>query len=89
MNALERGGVGSASEAESVTGAGRGAASVAGRGLGVSGAVPPMVGGGQGRGREDTEHRRPSYLIETEDIWGDGRRVVPPVIGADPPESSQ
>jgi hypothetical protein len=48
-----------------------------------------MVGGAQVRGKEDTEHRRPSYLIETEDIWGDGRRVVPPVIGADPPESSQ
>jgi hypothetical protein len=45
-----------------------------------------MVGGGQSRGGEDSEHQRPSYLIETEDIWGDGRRVAPPVIGEDPPE---
>jgi hypothetical protein len=63
---------------------------MAGRGPGGSpgagGAFPPMVGGGQGRGEKDTEHRRPSYLIETEDIWGDGRRVAPPVIGEDPPE---
>jgi hypothetical protein len=88
MTALERG-IGSTGESESVTGAGRGAASVAGRGLGAGGAVPPMVGGGQSRGKEDSEHRRPSYLIETEDIWGDGRRVVPPVIGADPPESTE
>ena len=88
MNALERG-AGVTGEAESVTGAGRGAASAAGRGLGAGGAIPPMVGGAQGRGKEDSEHRRPSYLIETEDIWGDGRRVVPPVIGADPPESSE
>jgi hypothetical protein len=89
MNALGRGGLGSTGEPESATGAGRGVAGMAaGRGLGVGGAVPPVVGGGQGRGKEDTEHRRPSYLIETEDIWGDGRRVVPPVIGADSPESS-
>ncbi len=90
VNALGRGGFGSTSGTESVTGASRGVTGMAGRGPGGSpgagGAFPPMVGGGQGRGEKDTEHRRPSYLIETEDIWGDGRRVAPPVIGEDPPE---
>ncbi len=90
VNALGRGGVGSTGAAESATGAGRGVAGMTGRGPGASpgagGAFPPMVGGGRGQGAEDTEHRRPSYLVETEDIWGDGRRVAPPVIGEDPPE---
>ena len=90
VNALGRGGFGSTGEAESVTGAGKGVAGMASRasgsGPGAGGAFPPMVSGGQGRGKEDTEHRRPSYLIETEDIWGDGRRVAPPVIGEDPPK---
>ncbi|MGH3807347.1 MAG: hypothetical protein ACRDRU_12100 [Pseudonocardiaceae bacterium] len=90
VHALGRNGFGSAVGAESTTGAGRGVASLAGRGPGVGpgagGAFPPMVGGGQGQGAADTEHRRPSYLVETEDIWGDGRRVAPPVIGEDPPE---
>ncbi len=56
----------------------------AGHGAGAGSGFAPMAG--TGRGKEDTEHRRPSYLIETEDIWGDGRRVAPPVIGEDPPE---
>ncbi|MGH3753955.1 MAG: hypothetical protein ACRDRP_14905 [Pseudonocardiaceae bacterium] len=90
LNALGRGGLASTSAAESATGAGKGVAGLAGRGPGggpgAGGALPPMVGGGRGQGAEDTEHRRPSYLVETEDIWGDGRRVAPPVIGEDPPE---
>ena len=72
-NSLGRGGVGSAGAAE------------AGHGAGAGSGFAPMAGTGCGQG-EDTEHRRPSYLIETEDIWGDGRRVAPPVIGEDPPE---
>ncbi|HKR48825.1 MAG TPA: hypothetical protein VJT72_04445 [Pseudonocardiaceae bacterium] len=87
---LRRAGLGSVGAAESATGAGRGGAGMAGRGPGagseVGGALPPMVGDGRDRGAEDTEHRRPSYLVETEDIWGDGRRVAPPIIGEDPPE---
>ena len=71
-NTLGRGGVGSAGAAE------------AGHGAGAGSGFAPMAG--TGRGEKDTEHRRPSYLIETEDIWGDGRRVAPPVIGEDPPE---
>jgi hypothetical protein len=43
------------------------------------------MGGGRGGGDEDKEHRRPSYLVECEDVWGDGRLVAPPVIGEAPP----
>ncbi|HEY0638628.1 MAG TPA: hypothetical protein VGD67_13340, partial [Pseudonocardiaceae bacterium] len=52
-----------------------------GAGAGLGGAP---LGGGT-RGDEDAEHRRPDYLLETEDIWGDGVRVAPPVIGGDRP----
>ncbi|GGM34465.1 hypothetical protein GCM10012275_02220 [Longimycelium tulufanense] len=57
--------------------------------------VPPnragagMAGGmsaGAGRKEEDTQHQRPHYLVETEDIFGDGRRVAPPVLGERPPQ---
>jgi len=57
--------------------AGRGAAGGAG-----GGGFGPMAGGA--RGEDDTEHRRPDYLVETEDIWGDGTKVAPPVIGERP-----
>jgi hypothetical protein len=46
--------------------------------------APVGVAGGK-RG-EDCEHRRPPYLIEMDDIFTDGRKVAPAVIGADPPE---
>jgi hypothetical protein len=45
--------------------------------------MAPM-GAGRGKGGEDSEHRRPSYLIEMDDIFADGRKVAPPVIGDDP-----
>jgi hypothetical protein len=80
-NSLGRGGVGSVGAA----GASRGTAGMASHAAGAGSGFAPMAGTGRGQG-EDTEHRRPSYLIETEDIWGDGRRVAPPVIGEDPPE---
>ena len=44
------------------------------------------IGGGRGNGGEDTEHRRPSYLIELDDVFSDGRKVAPPVIGEAAPE---
>jgi hypothetical protein len=81
-NPLGRGGVGSTGAA----GAGWGAAGLADHVAGAGSSFAPLAGAGRGRDKEDTEHRRPSYLIETEDIWGDGRRVAPPVIGEDPPE---
>jgi PPE family len=56
-------------------------------------ARPGMVGGGAGYGpmglggaarEDDIEHKRPDYLVETEDVWGDGTKVAPPVIGDRP-----
>jgi hypothetical protein len=44
------------------------------------------MGGGRGQGGEDSEHQRPSYLIEMDDIFTDGRRVAPVVIGENLPE---
>lgn len=41
----------------------------------------PMGGAGAGRKEEDEEHERASFLMETEDIFGDHRSVAPPVIG--------
>lgn len=65
---------------------GRGAGGAGAGGRGFGGAVAPFMGGaGRGRGGDDIEHQRPSYLVETDDIWGDGRKVAPPVIGEDPP----
>ena len=55
-------------------GAGRGGA--AGMGAGGMGA-----GGAKGQGDEDKEHKSASYLVETEDVFGDGTMVAPPVIG--------
>ncbi|MGH4016778.1 MAG: hypothetical protein ACRDSL_23165 [Pseudonocardiaceae bacterium] len=84
-------GLGAASAADGRFGAGgvgsgAGAAGgAAGRG-GVGGVPLAGAGAGRGQGGEDDEHRRPSYLIETDDIFGDGRKVAPPVIGEDPPE---
>jgi hypothetical protein len=41
-----------------------------------------MGAGGAGRGgEEDKEHKSADYLIETEDVFGDGQMVAPPVIG--------
>ncbi|GAA1357234.1 hypothetical protein [Saccharothrix algeriensis] len=55
--------------------AGRGGAA-AGMGMGGMGA-----GAGRGQGEEDKEHKAASYLVETEDVFGDGTMVAPPVIG--------
>ncbi|MCK2243985.1 MULTISPECIES: hypothetical protein [unclassified Crossiella] len=41
----------------------------------------PVGGAGAGRREEDEEHERPSYLLETEDVFGDTRYAAPPVIG--------
>jgi hypothetical protein len=64
-------------------GQGRGANAAAGR-AGVGDLMAPL-GGGRGKDGEETEHRRPSYLIEMDDVFTDGRKVAPPVIGEDPP----
>jgi hypothetical protein len=74
---------------------GRGAAGVAGehgvtgrggpRGAGAGGSAFGPMGGGA-RGDEDLEHRRPDYLVETEDIFRDATMVAPPVIGEELPD---
>ncbi|WP_189055390.1 hypothetical protein [Longimycelium tulufanense] len=40
---------------------------------------------GRGGGEEDKEHFRPSYLVETDDVFSGGEMVAPPVIGETPP----
>lgn len=70
------------------SGAGPGGGATGGRGGGGGLGGVPLAGAGTGRGQggEDSEHRRPSYLIEMDDVFNDGRKVAPPVIGEDPPE---
>jgi hypothetical protein len=51
---------------------------------GAAGAAgSPMMGGGRGqRGQDDQEHKRPSWLVESDEgIFGTDERTVPPVIG--------
>ncbi|MGW4215069.1 PPE domain-containing protein [Lentzea sp. NPDC004789] len=68
-----RGGAGGFGPAGAGGAAGRGGAA----GMGGGG----MGHGGKGEGDEDKEHKSASYLQETEDIFGDGTMVAPPVIG--------
>ncbi|HEX6403189.1 MAG TPA: hypothetical protein VF003_08565 [Pseudonocardiaceae bacterium] len=74
-----------AAETEGRMGAGMsrgGGAATAGR-AGPGEMMAPMGAAGA-KGGEDSEHRRPSYLIEMDDIFTDGRKVAPAVIGEDP-----
>ena len=43
-----------------------------------------MGGAGKGKGGEDEDHQRPSYLVEgdPESLFGTDEKTVPPVIGA-------
>lgn len=64
-----------------------GAAAEVGRGASTrAGDLMAPMGAGRGKDGEDSEHRRPSYLIEVDDIFTDGRKVAPAVIGVDLPE---
>ncbi|RZS41356.1 PPE-repeat protein [Herbihabitans rhizosphaerae] len=60
-----------------------GAGGPGGRGAGGMGGGMPM-GGARGQGEEDEEHETPDYLIGASDVWGDDRKVAPPVIGEKP-----
>jgi hypothetical protein len=77
----------SSATAESRMGAGlgRGASDMRAGRAGAGEMMAPM-GGGLGKGGADSEHRRPSYLIEMDDVFTDGRKVAPAVIGEDLPE---
>ncbi|MPZ80589.1 MAG: PPE domain-containing protein [Actinophytocola sp.] len=75
---------------ESVVRSGPGAAGAAGRG-GVTGprsGAPGATGAGGRRadGEDDDEHFAPDYLLETDDVFGDDRRVAPTVIGESTPQ---
>lgn len=41
----------------------------------------PMGGAGGRRSGDDEEAPVPDYLVETDDVWGDGVTAAPPVIG--------
>ncbi|ANN21259.1 hypothetical protein SD37_40580 [Amycolatopsis orientalis] len=79
--AARPGGVGAAEAA-----AGRG---MGGLGGGAGGRGGPGLGGGMGgrgqqsEGDEDTEHQRPTYLVEgdPDEVFGTDLRTAPPVIG--------
>ncbi|XVS64169.1 PPE domain-containing protein [Actinosynnema sp. CA-299493] len=62
---------------------GLGGAGAAGRGGpgGMGAGMGAGAGGARGQGDEDKEHKAASYLVETEDVFGDGTMVAPPVIG--------
>lgn len=50
---------------------------------GASGMGSGMGRGGQ-RGKDDAEHKRPSWLVETDEgIFGTDQLTAPPVIGED------
>ncbi|WP_158888556.1 hypothetical protein [Amycolatopsis anabasis] len=75
--AAKPGGVGAA---EAAAGRGIGAAGAAGKGgpAGMGG-----MGAGRGKGEEDAEHQRPSFLLEgdPDEVFGTDQRTAPPVIG--------
>lgn len=66
-------------------GPGRGATGT-GTGRANPGEMMAPMAGGRGQGGEDSEHRRPSYLIEMDDVFTDGRKVAPAVIGENLPD---
>ncbi|HEY6424637.1 MAG TPA: PPE domain-containing protein [Pseudonocardiaceae bacterium] len=59
--------------------------------LGGTGAPGGGVAGGHAQHLQPAagELRRPSYLIEMDDVFTDGQKLAPPVLGADPPERDQ
>lgn len=54
-----------------------------GRGGAGRGGAGGMGGGRGGRKEEDSEHESPDYLVETDDVFGSGEMVAPPVIGGE------
>lgn len=51
-------------------------------GAGGRGGMGPMGSGGRRGGSDDDElNKRPDYLVESDDLWGDGRLAAPPVLG--------
>ncbi|MGW4521564.1 hypothetical protein [Amycolatopsis sp. NPDC004378] len=78
--AARPGGIGAAEAAAGRGMGGLGSGSAAGRGgMGAGG----MGRGQKGEGDEDTEHSRPTYLVEgdPDEVFGTDLRTAPPVIG--------
>lgn len=67
------------------TGAKSGAATAAGAAgrSGTSGMGGAGTHGGKGKGEDDAEHQRPSYLVEADpdSVFGSDEKTAPPVIG--------
>ncbi|MEY7971502.1 hypothetical protein AB8O38_05820, partial [Saccharomonospora xinjiangensis] len=61
-----------------------GAASAARGGMGGGAPMGGGAGAGKGQGGEDSDHQRPTYLVEADpdDVFGTNERTAPPVIGA-------
>ncbi|RSM34890.1 hypothetical protein DMA12_46395 [Amycolatopsis balhimycina DSM 5908] len=79
--AARPGGIGAAESA-----AGRGMGGLGSGGAGGRGGMGPgggMARGQKGEGDEDTEHSRPTYLVEgdPDEVFGTDLRTAPPVIG--------
>jgi hypothetical protein len=50
-------------------------------GSGGSAGMSPGASGRGGKKEEDKEHKRPTFLVETDDVFGEGQMVAPTVIG--------
>jgi hypothetical protein len=79
--AARPGGIGAAEAAAGRGMGGLGAGGAGGRGTGAGGGG--MGRGQKGEGDEDTEHSRPTYLVEgdPDEVFGTDMRTAPPVIG--------
>lgn len=57
-------------------------------GMGVAGGgnagMSPGASGRGGKKEDDKEHKRPTFLVETDDVFGEGQMVAPTVIGENP-----
>ncbi len=49
----------------------------------------PMGRGGRRRDEDDALDERPDYLVESDEVWGDGRTVARPVLGDRPEIDSE
>lgn len=67
--------------AEQAAGGRGGAAGAAGRAGGAG--MPMGAGAGRGQGGDDSEHQRPSFLVEPDpdEVFGTDQMTAPPVIG--------
>jgi hypothetical protein len=77
-------GAGSQAGAGAMGEEGAGARGGMGAAGGNAGGAGMGAGGRGGKKEEDKEHKRPTFLVETDDVFGDGQMVAPTVIGENP-----